>query len=213
MLKLTNTLTGKLEVFEPQDGTTVRMYACGPTVYSRIHIGNARPYVIFGLLKRFLEHEGLAVRLVVNITDVNDKIYDAARAQGRPSAELAAQMADLYRLDTDGLGLPRPDEEPLASETIGPILDYIAALIESGHAYPAGGDVTPEDLVARGAVRPGELVKILGQGETDSALRVSAHAFSASARAISYSLPECAASILRITSSSTVTRRASARRS
>ena len=65
------------------------IYACGPTVYSRIHIGNARPFVIFSLLKRFLEHEGYGVKLVVNVTDVNDKIYDAARNAGVPSAELA----------------------------------------------------------------------------------------------------------------------------
>ena len=65
------------------------IYACGPTVYSRIHIGNARPFVVFSLLKRFLEHEGFHVTLVMNITDVNDKIYDAARGQGSPSAELA----------------------------------------------------------------------------------------------------------------------------
>ncbi len=132
---------GLLELATLDRERPVGIYACGPTVYSRIHIGNARPYVIFGMLKRFLEHEGLAVKLVVNITDVNDKIYDAARAQGRASAELAAEMADLYRLDTDGLGVPRPDEEPLASQTIGPIIDYIAALVESGHAYPAEGDV------------------------------------------------------------------------
>jgi cysteinyl-tRNA synthetase len=119
----------------------VGIYACGPTVYSRIHIGNARPFVIFSLLKRFLEHEGLKVRLVINITDVNDKIYDAARAQDRPSAELAKEMTELYRLDTDALGLGRPDDEPLASEMMASIIAYIGELVESGHAYPAGGDV------------------------------------------------------------------------
>ena len=81
---------------------------------------------------------GAEVTLVINITDVNDKIYDAARAQGRPSAELAAEMTELYRADTDALGLGRPDDEPLASETIGPIIDYIGALVDSGHAYAAG---------------------------------------------------------------------------
>src|SRR5271170_7481020 len=90
-----DTRTGKLLPLDPRDPGKVGIYACGPTVYSRIHIGNARPFVVFSLLKRFLEHEGLAVKLVVNVTDVNDKIYDAAQAQGRPSAELAAEMADL----------------------------------------------------------------------------------------------------------------------
>src|SRR5271156_6371083 len=118
-IRLHDTRTGEVLPLQPRDPGRVGIYACGPTVYSRIHIGNARPYVIFSLLKRFLEHEGLAVKLVVNITDVNDKIYDAARAQGRPSAELAAEMSELYRHDTAGLGLGRPDDEPLASETMG----------------------------------------------------------------------------------------------
>ena len=100
---------------QPRDAGRVGIYACGPTVYSRIHVGNARPFVVFSLLKRFLEHEGYAVTLVINITDVNDKIYDAARAQGRPSAELAQEMTAAYRADTDALGLGRPDHEPLAS--------------------------------------------------------------------------------------------------
>src|SRR6202051_3996156 len=113
---LHDTLSGELMPLRPRDPGRVGIYACGPTVYSRIHIGNARPFVIFSLLKRFLEHEGYDVSLVVNVTDVNDKIYDAARAQGRPSEELATEMTALYTSDTDGLGLGRPDHEPLASE-------------------------------------------------------------------------------------------------
>ncbi len=138
---LHDTLTGELLPLRPRDAGRVGIYACGPTVYSRIHIGNARPFVVFSLLERFLEHEGYEVRLVINVTDVNDKIYDAARAQGRASAELAAEMTEHYRADTDALGLGRPDHEPLASETMGPIVDYIETLIAAGHAYPADGDV------------------------------------------------------------------------
>jgi len=138
---LHDTRSGAPVALSPRDRGQVGVYACGPTVYSRIHIGNARPFVVFSLLKRFLEHEGYRVTLVVNITDVNDKIYDAARAQQRASAELAAEMAELYRADTQALGLGRPDHEPLASETIGPILEHIQTLIERGHAYAAGGDV------------------------------------------------------------------------
>jgi cysteinyl-tRNA synthetase len=119
----------------------VGIYACGPTVYSRIHIGNARPFVIFSLLKRFLEHDGRSVTLVVNVTDVNDKIYDAARAQNRPSAELAAEMTSFYMADTDALELGRPDHEPLASQKMDAIVDYIATLIDRDHAYESGGDV------------------------------------------------------------------------
>ena len=136
-----DTRTGKLMPLRPRDPGRVGIYACGPTVYSRIHIGNARPFVVFSLLKRFLEHEGLAVTLVINVTDVNDKIYDAAVAEDRASADLAAEMTARYRADTDALGLGRPDHEPLASETIGPIVDYIGALVDSDHAYAAGGDV------------------------------------------------------------------------
>ena len=142
---LHDTLSGELLPLRPRDPGRVGIYACGPTVYSRIHIGNARPFVVFSLLKRFLEHEGYDVDLVINVTDVNDKIYDAARRSNpvrpRPSAELAVEMTDFYRADTDALGLGRPDHEPLASETIAPIVEYIQTLIVGGHAYAVDGDV------------------------------------------------------------------------
>jgi cysteinyl-tRNA synthetase len=142
---LHDTRSGELLPLRPRDPGRVGVYACGPTVYSRIHIGNARPFVVFALLKRFLEHEGYAVELVVNVTDVNDKIYDAARqsnpAHPRSSAELAEEMTEHYRADTDALGLGRPDHEPLASETIGPIVEHIQTLIDRGHAYAVDGDV------------------------------------------------------------------------
>jgi len=119
----------------------VGIYACGPTVYARVHVGNARPFVVFALLKRFLEHEGLEVTLVENVTDVNDKIYAAALESGVESSELANRMAERYVHDTDRLGLGRPDHEPKATETIGPIVDLIQSLIDGGHAYAANGDV------------------------------------------------------------------------
>jgi cysteinyl-tRNA synthetase len=140
-IQLHDTRTGELLSLRPRDPGRVGIYACGPTVYSRIHIGNARPFVVFSLLKRFLAHEGYETTLVVNVTDVNDKIYDAARAQGRPSEALAKEMTDLYFVDTDALRLGRPDHEPLASETIGPIVEYIERLIDTGHAYAVEGDV------------------------------------------------------------------------
>jgi cysteinyl-tRNA synthetase len=140
-IRLHDTRSGELLALRAPDSEPVGIYACGPTVYGRIHIGNARPFVIFSLLKRFLQHEGYRVRLVMNVTDVNDKIYDAARAEDRPSAELAGEMTALYRADTDALGLGRPDQEPLASQTMGPIIDYIGALVGTGHAYAADGDV------------------------------------------------------------------------
>jgi cysteinyl-tRNA synthetase len=140
-IELHDTRTGKLLALEPRDAGKVGIYACGPTVYSRIHVGNARPFVVFSLLKRFLVHEGYETTLVVNVTDVNDKIYDAARPAPRPSGELAAEMTAHYVSDTDSLALGRPDHEPLASETMDAIVAYIVALIDSGHAYESGGDV------------------------------------------------------------------------
>jgi len=140
-IRLHDTLSGSLKALEPREPGRVGVYACGPTVYGRVHVGNARPFVVFALLKRFLEHEGHEVTLVENVTDVNDKIYDAARAAGMASGELAAQMTACYEQDTDRLGLGRPDHEPRAAESVEGIVDLIGALIDSGHAYAAGGDV------------------------------------------------------------------------
>ena len=117
------------------------IYACGPTVYSRVHVGNARPFVVFSLLKRFLEHEGIEAVLVANVTDINDKIYVAARAAGVPSMVLAREMTAHYLADTERLGLGRPDHEPLASEYIEPIVALIGDLVDGGHAYAVDGDV------------------------------------------------------------------------
>ena len=110
-------------------------------MYGRIHVGNARPFVVFSLLGRFLRSQGYSVNFVANITDVNDKIYAAAAQAGLGSQELAREMTRAYVTDTDALGLGRPDHEPLASETIGPIVELIEGLIENGHAYESGGDV------------------------------------------------------------------------
>src|SRR5918994_2547783 len=140
-IRLHDTRIGRVVPLEPREGGQVGIYACGPTVYGRIHVGNARPYVVFSLLKRFLEHEGYDSPLVINITDVNDKIYDAAREGGVPSAELAREMTAAYVEDTDRLGLGRPDDEPKATEPIDAIIALIEALVESAHAYEARGDV------------------------------------------------------------------------
>jgi len=117
------------------------MYVCGPTVYQRIHIGNARPYIVFLWLKRWLEEQGYEVKLVENITDINDKIYAAAAQRKTGSAELAAEATRWYIEDTDDLGLERPDVEPLATETISEIVALIEELVVRGLAYESGGDV------------------------------------------------------------------------
>src|SRR5918992_2439095 len=118
-IRIHDTLTGEERPLEPRDPGKVGIYACGPTVYAPIHVGNARPFVVFALLKRFLEHEGHEVTLVENVTDVNDKIYDAAREAGVLSEQLAREMTDRYLEDTDRLGLGRPDHEPRGGERTG----------------------------------------------------------------------------------------------
>jgi cysteinyl-tRNA synthetase len=138
-ISIQDTLSRRSRELDP--GQEVGIYACGPTTYGRIHIGNARPYVIFTLLKRFFAHLGYQAKLVINVTDINDKIYDAARESGQPSDRFAAEMTVAYREDTDRLGLGRPDAEPLASETMAEIVALIEALIDGDHAYQANGDV------------------------------------------------------------------------
>ncbi len=140
-ISLHDTLTGEVRALEPREPGRVGIYACGPTVYGRIHVGNARPFVVFSLLKRFLVHQGFQVTFVANITDVNDKIYAAAAEAGVESAQLAREMTQAYISDTDALGLGRPDREPLASETIDGIIGLIGRLVETDHAYAVDGDV------------------------------------------------------------------------
>jgi cysteinyl-tRNA synthetase len=179
-IRIHDTLSGGLRALEPREPGRVGIYACGPTVYGPIHVGNARPYVVFSLFKRFLEHEGYDATFVANITDVNDKIYDAAAEQGVSSEELAGEMTELYKAQTSALGLGRPDHEPLASETIGPIVELIQALIDGGHAYAAGGDVyfRVRSFPDYGKLsnRPLEEMR-QGEDEADEALKESAQDF------------------------------------
>jgi cysteinyl-tRNA synthetase len=171
-MRLRDTLTGELRELEPGPDGAIGIYVCGPTIYDRIHVGNARPVVVFLQMKRYLEWCGQPVRLVENITDINDKIYVAARAKGMRSDELAAEMARAFIEDTDRLGLGRPDAEPLATETVPEIIALIEELIAAGHAYEAGGDVyfavrsfdrygelsgqRPDDVESGSRVEPGE---------------------------------------------------------
>ena len=136
-MQLYDTLTrGKQEL--PPPPAPVRMYFCGPTVYQRAHIGNARPYILGMWLRSWLKSRGYEVTLVHNITDINDRIYEAAPGT---SAELARQATEWYLEDTDALGLGRPDALPKATEVVPQIIRFISELIESGHAYESEGDV------------------------------------------------------------------------
>ncbi|HLX33181.1 MAG TPA: cysteine--tRNA ligase [Gaiellaceae bacterium] len=136
-MKLYSTLTRRLEELPPPPGP-IRMYFCGPTVYQRAHIGNARPFALGMLLRAWLRERGYDATLVHNITDVNDKIYDAAPGA---SAELAARATAWYIEDTGDLGLGLPDALPKATDAIPSIVSFIEKLVAGGHAYEAGGDV------------------------------------------------------------------------
>jgi cysteinyl-tRNA synthetase len=140
-IHLHDTASGKLLELRPRVPGQVGIYACGPTVYNRIHVGNARPFVVYALLKRFLAFEGYDVTLVSNLTDVNDKIYAAAVRQGVSSTALAEEMGGLYRADTDRLELGRPDVEPLATTSMPGIIALIDDLVARDAAYEVEGDV------------------------------------------------------------------------
>lgn len=173
-----DTLSGTKKPLVPRDPGKVSIYACGPTVYSRIHIGNARPFVMFMLLKRFLQREGFEVTFAANVTDINDKIYVAAREANVSSAQLAEEMTKAYFDDTGRLGLGRPDAEPLATETLPEIVELIESLIERGHAYESGGDVY---FSVPSYPRYGELSnrdpEQMDQGEDDNSLKRDARDF------------------------------------
>jgi len=142
-LTLYNTLTRRKEAFAPLDPANVRMYVCGPTVYDLAHIGNARPVIVFDVLYRVLHDRYGAghVKYVRNITDVDDKINAAAKANHEPIAALTARTAQAFHEDVAALGCLPPDVEPRATEHIAPMIAMIEALLESGHAYAAEGHV------------------------------------------------------------------------
>jgi cysteinyl-tRNA synthetase len=136
-MRLYSTLSRRLEEL-PEPPGPIRMYFCGPTVYQRAHIGNARPFIVGMWLRAWLRRLGYDATLVHNITDINDKIYDAAPGH---SAELAAQATAWYLEDTADLGLGMPDGLPRATESVASIVRFIGQLVDSGHAYPVEGDV------------------------------------------------------------------------
>jgi len=136
-MRLYSTLSRRLEELPPPPGP-IRMYFCGPTVYQRAHIGNARPFVLGMWLRTWLLERGYGVSLVHNITDVNDRIYEAAPGK---SAELAERATRWYLQDTADLGLGTPDRQPRATESIPQIVHFIEELIERGFAYAVDGDV------------------------------------------------------------------------
>ncbi|MCL4065429.1 cysteine--tRNA ligase [Pseudomonas sp. GX19020] len=142
-IRLTNTKTRRKEVFEPINSDRVQIYVCGPTVYDRAHIGNARPVVVFDTLFRLMRHVYGADSVVYarNFTDVDDKINARAAETGRPIRDITDETIRWYHEDMDALGALRPTHEPRATEYIGAMITMIEGLIESGHAYAAAGHV------------------------------------------------------------------------
>lgn len=142
-IRLTNSKSHRKEVFEPLDPTNVRMYVCGPTVYDRAHLGNARPVVVFDTLYRLLRHVYGAehVTYVRNFTDVDDKINAKAAQTGRAIRDITDETIGWYHADMDALGAMRPNHEPRATEFIGAMIAMIQGLVAKGHAYVAEGHV------------------------------------------------------------------------
>src|SRR3989449_5180950 len=139
-MRLYNSLTRQVEELPPAPGP-IRMYVCGSTVYQRVHVGNSRPYALAMWVRAWLKAKGYQVRLVHNITDVDDHVYEEAAKQGTGSRELAERATQWFIEDTNDLGLGRPDVEPRASDTIGEIIAFIRELIDLELAYEVNGDV------------------------------------------------------------------------
>jgi cysteinyl-tRNA synthetase len=140
-IQLYNTLTRKKEVFEPLEPNKVKMYVCGPTVYNYIHIGNARPVIVFDTIRRYLEFRGYEVQYVSNFTDVDDKLIKAANELGEDVPTIAERFIKAYFEDVSALGCRKADVHPRVTENIDIIIEFIEKLIEKGYAYESDGDV------------------------------------------------------------------------
>ncbi len=141
-MKIYNTLTRQKEKFVPIVPGEAKIYACGPTVYNFIHIGNARPICVFDVLRRYLEYRGMKVTFVQNFTDIDDKIIRKANEEGTDYLTVSRRYIDEYKTDAQGLNVRPATVHPLATENIGEIVGIISTLVEKGYAYPAkNGDV------------------------------------------------------------------------
>ncbi len=140
-MKLYNTLTRKKEEFKPLEENKVRMYSCGPTVYNYFHIGNARPFIMFDVLRRYFEYRGYEVNFVQNFTDIDDKVIKKANEEGTTYDVIAERYIKEYFTDAQGLGIKEATVHPKATDNIDEILDIVKTLVDKGHAYDVDGDV------------------------------------------------------------------------
>ena len=140
-MKIYNTMTRQKEEFVPLDKNEVKIYACGPTVYNYIHIGNARPLCVFDVLRRYLEYRGYKVKFVQNFTDIDDKIIKRANEEGVTYDKISEKYIKEFWTDADGLNFKHATVHPKATENIDEIIDIIKTLMDKGYAYEAGGDV------------------------------------------------------------------------
>ena len=140
-MKIYNTLTRKKEEFKPIKEGEVSIYVCGPTVYNFFHIGNARPFVVFDTLRKYMEYRGNKVKFVQNFTDVDDKIINKAREEGSTAPEVSEKYIEEYYKDAAALNVRKADVHPKVSEHIQDIVKFVETLVEKGYAYEADGDV------------------------------------------------------------------------
>jgi cysteinyl-tRNA synthetase len=140
-IQLYNTLTRKKETFVPLEEGKVKMYVCGPTVYNYIHIGNARPAIVFDTVRRYMEYRGYEVHYVSNFTDVDDKLIRAANQLGESVPAIADRFINAYYEDVTALGCQKADVHPRVMENMDIIIDFISQLVEKGYAYESAGDV------------------------------------------------------------------------
>ena len=149
MLKLYNTLTRTKEEFKTIEPGKVRMYACGPTVYNYFHLGNARPFVTFDTLRRYLEYRGYEVTFVQNFTDIDDKMINRAKEEGITVSDLADRFIKEYYIDADGLNIKRQAVQPRATKSIGAIIKLIKSMEEKGYTYVIEGDGVYYDVTKK----------------------------------------------------------------
>ena len=140
-IQLYNTLTRQKEPFIPQEEGKVSMYVCGPTVYNYIHIGNARPVIVFDAVRRYLEYRGYEVKFVSNFTDIDDKIIKAANELGEEVGELTDRFIKAYFEDVSALGCNAADVHPRVTDHIEDIVNFVQVLVDKGYAYESQGDV------------------------------------------------------------------------